>query len=175
MTTFLPLPQSKVTLSADTVFLGLGSNLGNAAQNLAEAIQHIAQLSRVLAQSPVYETAPMYVTDQPSFLNQVIAITPTLDPLSLLHALKEIERVMGRVVSQRYGPRLIDLDILFYGQHCLTLEDLSIPHPGIPERLFVLAPMMALAPTFRCPRTHKTIEEMHAYHSTPSPVLVNLL
>ena len=99
-----------------------------------------------MACSSVYETAPWGITDQPAFLNQVLRLSTTLSPGALLRIILQIEEQMGRVRVRKWGQRLIDIDILFYGNSVIAEEDLVIPHPGIAERRFVLEPLVEIAP-----------------------------
>ena len=144
------------------VYIALGSNLGDRAANLRESVRRLPPLVTVLAQSPVYRTKPWGYTDQPDFLNQVIFAETACTPEELLAHLKEIEIRVGRTPTFRYGPRVVDLDILFYGDAVLTLPDLEIPHPRIAERAFVLIPLNDLNPGLRHPVTRRTVREMLA-------------
>lgn len=147
----------------DKVYIGLGSNLGDRLVNLGKAISWIGQHgSTVIRQSGVYETAPWGYTEQPVFLNQVLEIDTTLQPFELLSCLKEGEADIGRVNNFHYGPRLIDMDILFYGQTIMETPVLTIPHLMINQRAFVLAPMAELAPDFIHPIGGLTIKELLA-------------
>lgn len=128
-----------------TVFLGLGTNLGDRADNLRTALAALATLGEVEAVSAVYETAPLYVTDQPAFLNMAARLRTELAPRALLAELKRMEAELGRVASVRYGPRLIDLDILFYDSRVVDEPDLGIPHPRLHERHFALVPLADIA------------------------------
>lgn len=128
------------------VAIGLGSNLGDRRANLAEAIQRLDKKVLVDRLSSCYESNPMYVADQPEFLNMVACGRTTLSPRSLLRYLKRIEEAMGRLPSQRYGPRLIDLDILLYDDAVVESNDLTIPHARMMERPFVLVPLAEVAP-----------------------------
>jgi 2-amino-4-hydroxy-6-hydroxymethyldihydropteridine diphosphokinase len=138
-------------------FLALGSNLGDRAANLQTAIARLSPAVTVLACSPIYETAPWGFTDQPAFLNQVVQGTTTLSPLELLHQIKSIETQLGRVPTVRYGPRTIDLDILFYENQVFDTPQLTIPHPRLHERAFVLVPLADLAPNWVHPVFDQTI------------------
>ncbi len=133
--------------------IGLGSNLGDRAVNLQNCIAAIQRFATIQKNSKVYETAPMYVEDQPSFLNAAILIETCLGPLPLLTKLKQIERELGRSEAERNGPREIDLDLLTYGvaKYVYRMggrETLVLPHPRIPERRFVLQPLLDLDPNF---------------------------
>lgn len=127
------------------VHLGLGTNLGDRPANLRAAVEALATLGRVAACSQVWETAPLYVTDQPVFFNMAIALATSLAPRELLARLKGMEDELGRVASVRYGPRLIDLDILLYGDVVMDDGILTLPHPRLHERHFALAPLAEIA------------------------------
>ena len=142
------------------VYLALGSNLGRRLENLQTAIKSLEPLVHVMDCSPVYETPPWGIENQPRFLNQVIEVETNLSPDELLTYLKEIEQKVGRVTTIRYGPRLIDLDILFYDDSVIDSPPLVIPHPRIAERAFVLKPLADIAPDFRHPILGETIEHL---------------
>ncbi len=131
---------------AVAVYLGLGSNLGDRRLNLTQALQRLGQAVRIEAISPIYETPPWGVTDQPRFLNLVLRGVTRLAPHPLLAFVKQIEQQMGRQPAQRFGPRLIDIDILFYAQQTITSDTLTTPHPRLHERAFVLAPLADIEP-----------------------------
>lgn len=133
------------------VYLGLGTNLGERADNLRAAIAALARLGRVVATSGVWETAPLYVTDQPAFLNMAVAFETEWAPRDLLAQLKTLESELGRVASIRFGPRLIDLDILIYAGVVMDDEILTLPHPRLGERRFALAPLADIAADLRHP------------------------
>jgi 2-amino-4-hydroxy-6-hydroxymethyldihydropteridine diphosphokinase len=170
-------------------YLGLGSNLGRREANLKEAISRLyAGWSRfpaanagltvpphpqgvegrrglptgiqVLRTSPVYETAPWGYTDQPDFLNCVLEVRAFLSPQELLSSVKGLEQAMGRQPGVRYGPRLIDVDILLYGETTVDLPDLKIPHPGLHQRAFVLVPLAEIATGLVHPTLGITIGEL---------------
>lgn len=143
-----------------TVYLGLGTNLGDRFANLRAAVAALGAVAEVEALSRVYETAPLYVTDQPAFLNMAARARTRLDPASLLRRLKAIEDELGRVAAVRYGPRLIDLDILLYDQIVLNEAELTIPHPRLPERRFALAPLADIAAKTLHPLAGTTIGRM---------------
>ncbi|MGB8643618.1 MAG: 2-amino-4-hydroxy-6-hydroxymethyldihydropteridine diphosphokinase [Anaerolineae bacterium] len=129
-----------------TVYIALGTNLEERAHNLREAADRLEREMAITGRSAVYETEPWGVTDQPRFLNRVVRGETELVPVALLDFLKTIEREMGRTPTVRYGPRLIDLDILLYDKETVQLPDLVIPHPRLAERRFVLVPLNDLAP-----------------------------
>jgi 2-amino-4-hydroxy-6-hydroxymethyldihydropteridine diphosphokinase len=129
-------------------YLGLGSNLGDRRRNLEQAVERLTDTPRirVLRVSSFRETEPFGVQDQPLFLNGVAEIETDLQPPALLAAVKQIERDMGRVATYRWGPRLIDIDILLYDRIRWESAELTIPHPGLLERSFVTEPLGELAP-----------------------------
>ena len=144
------------------VYLGLGTNLGDRKQNINKAIEAISLKMSISKQSSLYETTAWGYTNQPDFLNQVIQVETNLSPLRLLNFLKKTEVELGRVENFRYGPRLIDIDILFYDDLIKTTSRLQIPHPRIPERAFVLVPLNEIAPGYVHPVLKKTIAELLA-------------
>ena len=146
-----------------SVYLGLGSNLGDRQKALHRALCEM-QRSGILALaiSPLYETEPWGVVDQPRFLNAVCQATTAFEPHKLLALLKSIEVNMGRVPAARYGPRVIDLDILIYDDLRLETVTLTIPHPGMLERASVLVPLVDIAAGLRHPITGRTIAEHRA-------------
>ncbi|MCD6518948.1 MAG: 2-amino-4-hydroxy-6-hydroxymethyldihydropteridine diphosphokinase [Anaerolineae bacterium] len=142
------------------VFLGLGANLGSRERNIHQAITKLEEKgNRVLSLSPLYETEPWGIKEQPRFLNAACLIETPYSPQALLKVLKTIEKEMGRVPTVRYGPRPIDLDILFYDMLCLCSSDLIIPHPGTLERATVLVPLADIAPHLKHPLTEQSISE----------------
>jgi 2-amino-4-hydroxy-6-hydroxymethyldihydropteridine diphosphokinase len=145
-----------------SVYLGLGSNIGDRQGFLQEAVELVDDLpgTRVLRTSSIYETEPWGEADQDSFYNAVVEILTTLPPAELLAAVKNIETRMGRVSTRRNGPRIIDIDILLYGSAVMEDEQLAIPHPFLPQRQFVLTPLRELAGGALHPVELTTIDEM---------------
>lgn len=147
-------------MSLHTVYLALGSNLGDRLENLKTAIAVMQPAVLPEDCSPVYETPPWGYADQPSFLNQALRGKTELDPQQLLGRLKSVEVHMGREPAVKYGPRLIDVDILFYDDLVLDAEDLTVPHPRLSGRAFVLVPLADLEPDLRHPVLDKTVEQL---------------
>ncbi|WP_299025787.1 2-amino-4-hydroxy-6-hydroxymethyldihydropteridine diphosphokinase [uncultured Thermanaerothrix sp.] len=145
-----------------TVYLALGTNLGDRPQNLRRALAALSPVAQPRRASAVYETLPWGIVDQPLFLNMVIEAGTYLAPQALLRELKALERRLGREEGVRYGPRLIDLDILLYDEMVIDLPDLSIPHPRMAERAFVLVPLCDLYPHGRHPRLGETFAALRA-------------
>ena len=131
-----------------TAYIALGSNLGNRAEALSSAVGHLRSLGRVVALSSLYETDPVGYHDQPAFLNAVVELETQLEPLPLLRGLLAVERELGRHRSQGplKGPRTLDLDLLLMGDWVIAGEELSLPHPALTQRRFVLAPLAEIAP-----------------------------
>ncbi len=129
-----------------TVYIALGTNLGDRLANLRAAIKSLPPDVSVLAESHVYETPPWGYADQPPFLNMAIKAETDLAPEPLLTYLKQLEVELGREQNFRWGPRLIDLDILFYDELVVNTPPLVIPHPRLHERAFVLVPLLDVAP-----------------------------
>lgn len=144
------------------IYLALGSNLGERLGNLQSALAALPPEVEVQAQSPVYETPPWGPVEQGPFLNQVIRATTGLAPLDLLAYLKRTETDLGRKPGVQYGPRKIDLDILFYDELIFDQDGLVIPHPRLPERAFVLVPLNDLDPALRHPGLKRTVAELLA-------------
>lgn len=150
-----------VVPSMKTVYLGLGSNVGDREKNLRKAIEQLAAPNlRVVRVSSTYETEPIGFAAQHWFLNLVVEAETELFPMQLLSRTIKIERSLGRVRTIKNGPRTIDIDILLYGKTVIHTATLEIPHPRMAERRFVLAPLAELAPDLRHPVTHKSIREM---------------
>jgi len=155
--------QLPAIINYHTAWLGLGTNLGDRQAQLQQALTLLEdQLDRPIRTSPVYETAAWGITEQPAFLNQVVEIETTLGPFGLLNLILEIEQTMGRVRIQKWGERLIDLDILLYDSLSLRSDRLVIPHPYLQERRFVLAPLADLAPHRMVPGIGNTVSRLLA-------------
>jgi 2-amino-4-hydroxy-6-hydroxymethyldihydropteridine diphosphokinase len=145
------------------IYLSLGSNLGDREAHLQKAVNLLGEGGvRVVRSSPVYETAPVEMTAQPWFLNQVVEAETDLFPKQLLSRTAKIERELGRARTIPKGPRTLDIDILLYANAVVRTATLEIPHPRMAERRFVLAPLADLAPDLRHPVTRLTVREMLA-------------
>ena len=143
-----------------TVYLSLGSNVGEREAQLRDAQIRLATTGRVSAVSPVYETEPVEFTAQPWFLNRALAIQTDLTPQQLMAAILRIEEEMGRLRVQKKGPRSIDIDILLFDDLVVESEGLTIPHPAMHQRRFVLEPLADIAPQMLHPVFRKTIREL---------------
>ena len=144
----------------ETVFIGLGSNLGNRGENLRKAIDALAPHVAVQKKSSIYESRPQGIGPQPLYLNMVIMGETTLLPLLLLGQLKKIEASLGRVENTHNLPRPIDLDIIFYGDTVMDMPELTVPHPRMHERAFVLAPLDEINSFHMHPKLQKPVIDM---------------
>jgi GTP cyclohydrolase-4 len=141
-------------------YLGLGSNLGDRKYNLARALELLMNHLVVEQVSSVYETEPVGYKEQPLFLNVVCRISTELSPDKLLRLAKKIETELGRTPSFPNAPRPIDIDILFYGDKVINDKELTVPHPRLAERAFVLVPLAEIAPNLVHPVSRKTVREL---------------
>lgn len=145
------------------VFLLIGGNIGDRLQNLNQAITGLsATCGPVIQQSAVYETAAWGKTDQAAFLNQALVLTTSLTAQELITAILSVEEHMGRLRMEKFGPRVIDIDILFFNDEIMDEPNLTIPHPQLQNRRFVLVPLHEIAPKLVHPVLHKTIEQLLA-------------
>lgn len=144
------------------VYLGLGSNIGDRKQQLLKAIDLIGNIKgiKVTKQSSIYETAPIGYTDQPNFLNLCLEIETELSPQQLLKHCLDIEQQLHRVREIRWGPRTLDIDILLYSDNIIETDNLSIPHPRMQERAFVLIPLNDIASDKKDPRLNQKIHDL---------------
>ena len=144
------------------VYIGIGSNLGDKVEQCEKGISEILKVdrTRLLAKSSLFKTQPVGYTSQDWFVNGVIKIETDLEPLDLLRSLKAIESRLGRGETFRWGPRAIDLDILFFDEHKIETEELQIPHPLVQERQFVLTPLGEIDRNFVHPVLKKTVQEL---------------
>lgn len=142
------------------VYLGLGSNLGDRAASIQAALAELPSYGlKVLRVARLYETEPWGLTDQPRFLNSACIAKTTLPPLRVLQAAKAVERALGRTPTRRWGPRAIDIDLLLYDSVILDSAELTLPHPGLLHRVYVLVPLAEIAPNVPHPITHRTMLE----------------
>ena len=144
-----------------TAYVALGSNLGDREENLRNALKHLEENEvRVVKVSTFIETEPYGVTDQPGFVNAVCQVETELEPLELLRLLLKIELEMGRVRIRRWGERNIDLDLLLYEDACVVSDELTLPHPDMQNRVFVLLPLAEIAGEVVHPVFQKTIKKL---------------
>lgn len=144
------------------VYLGLGSNLGDRQANLARALKLLGERLHVELVSSIYETEPVGYAEQPPFLNAICRAQTELGPMQLLSLVKGIEASLGRVPSFPNAPRPIDIDIIFYGDRVMETPDLTIPHPRLEERAFVLIPLLEVAPDLRHPVSGENVKDLAA-------------
>lgn len=154
------------------IYIGLGSNLGDRKDYLHRALLELMNLQNTVVKkcSSVYETEPVGIREQPQFLNMVIELDSTLPPHDLLQRLKRIEHSLGRINNEHWGPREIDIDLLYYGEKVINDNNLHVPHPEIAQRRFVLVPMREIAANFQDPLRSLSIEELLQHCSDTSTV-----
>ena len=150
------------------VHLGLGSNLGDRTVLSRNARKALAEQLGEFRKTPIYESAPLLGMEQPSYLNQVVCGTTTLEPLALLHLCQTLEEQAGRVRTEYWGTRTLDIDVLSYGEEMLCLPELTVPHPELAKRAFVLLPLKQLTPVWTHPGTGQTLDELWAQWQTCS-------
>ena len=143
-----------------TAYLGLGSNLGDREKHLRKGLQFLSRSVQLVRFSSMYETEPWGDTEQPRFLNLVCEANAEISPHRLLEVAKEVEQRVGRKPTFRHGPRVLDIDLLFYGNQVVTTSELTIPHPRITERAFVLIPLAEIASTYMHPVLRQTVGEL---------------
>ncbi len=145
----------------NTAYLLTGSNLGDRELYLEQATIYLAQkCGRIVQQSALYETAPWGIQEQPNYLNQAIVLETSLNPEELMHSLLQIEELMGRIRTIKYGPRTIDLDILFFNQVISDTELLKLPHPALQDRRFALTALAEIAPNIIHPILKKSVKTL---------------
>ncbi len=156
------MQQTFTTKKYINCFLGIGSNVGNRAANINDAIGLLDKnVGKIAKKSHVYETQPWGEPNQDLFLNQVVMLNTTLDPRDLLDKISRIERELGRERKEKWGPRVIDIDILLYGKRVVRDKGLEIPHPELHKRMFVLVPLMEIAPELKHPVLNKQIDQLY--------------
>jgi 2-amino-4-hydroxy-6-hydroxymethyldihydropteridine diphosphokinase len=143
------------------VYLSLGSNVGEREDNIKNALMLIEEIGEIKKVSPLYQTEPVGIKDQPWFLNCVIEVQTLSKPNELIVFVQKIEHKLGRTNTIKNGPRTIDIDILLYDDICVENENLIVPHPRLHERLFVLVPFMDVNPDVHHPRFKKTIQQLY--------------
>lgn len=160
----------------DAVFIGLGSNLGERLENITHALNQIQHLSKtdIVDFSSIYETAPVGYGPQRQFFNQVARLQTGLDPGKLLTECMRIERHLGRKRRVKWGPRTLDVDLLFWDDKVIDTKELTVPHPHVASRRFVLEPLCEIAPTFVTPLNQKTVRDLLAACQDKNAVTLHL-
>lgn len=145
----------------EKIYLGLGSNIGNRGEKLQTALTDLERWGvKILRSSSIYETSPVGKKDQPDFYNMVVQVKTDRSPEDLLTVIRAVERSLGRVRTEKWGPRTMDIDLLFYGDTVFDDPDLTVPHRHLSERKFVLVPLREIAPEFVHPVLNKTVEQL---------------
>lgn len=151
---------SESEASPSAVFIGIGANLGPVRENFTRALRSIEKHARVVAVSSLYESDPVGPQDQPKFTNAVVKVETELSPFELLDHLKTIEKEIGRKKTKRWGPRVMDLDIIFYGDLVISTDSLVVPHPRAHERRFVLEPLLEIDPAAWHPVKNMAVKDI---------------
>lgn len=167
----MTIPDAAEKPAAD-VLIALGTNLGNREENLRSALAALRQFIDITAISRVYNTEPVGVRDQPDFWNMVVRGRTRVEPLPLLLNLKRIEAQLGRTAAPRNAPRVIDLDLIAWEQRILSTDEITLPHPRMHERSFVLYPLREVAPDFRHPVSGLSVDELVERLSEPTRATV---
>jgi 2-amino-4-hydroxy-6-hydroxymethyldihydropteridine diphosphokinase len=150
----------------------IGGNLGDRTGHLKQAVEQIDRLvGKVEKISALYETAAWGVVEQPDYLNQGLEVSTEMDALTLLHTVLEIERKIGRIRQQKWGARVIDIDVIFYNDEIINLPELKIPHPQLQNRQFVLIPLQEIIPDWQHPVLHKNISTLLQQCTDPLPAI----
>jgi 2-amino-4-hydroxy-6-hydroxymethyldihydropteridine diphosphokinase len=149
-------------VNLEAVYLALGSNLGNRGANIALAMRMLAPLARVEAVSRLYQSAPADGSEQPDYYNAACRIVTGLSPDLLLAHAKRVEFLIGRRAGEPWGPRVIDIDIVLYGDHVISTEVLTLPHPHMAERPFVVRPLLDIDPELTLPGTRHRLDALRA-------------
>lgn len=144
-----------------SAIIHLGSNLGDRAGFLNKALSQLEDLGKLTGKSAIYETAPWGVEDQPHFLNMAIELMTTLEPFELLEKMRAIETGLGRQREQKWGPRTIDMDLIFYGDQIIESNELVVPHPQAHKRAFVLIPLLDICPDRIHPKFQQKVWELY--------------
>lgn len=152
---------SQMNMKKNSCLIALGSNIGDRSSNLNQAFKELSKIGKVKSTSDLYQSEPMYHEDQPRFFNAACLIETELGPHQLLSELKLIESKIGREKTFQNGPRVIDLDILFFNDQVVNTDNLIIPHPRAQERSFVLRPLLDIDKTFVHPTIKKTISQLY--------------
>jgi len=142
------------------VYLSLGSNIDDREKNIINAIKLLGKILTIKKVSSIYETEPVGFKEQKYFYNLVLKVFTDLTPFELLQSVEQIENKLGKKIKRRWGPRSIDIDILYYGNEIIESEELTVPHPLINERRFVLVPMSEIAEEFVCPKTNLKVSDI---------------